>query len=50
MGLRREARGLQAPLQVVKKVVRKCQIEPNAEILHLCQVMENVRTLRCWFL
>ena len=49
MGLRREARGLQAPLQVARKW-RENVKETNAEILHLCQVMENVRTLRCWFL
>ena len=35
MGLRREARGLRAPLQVA----RKCQMEPNAEILFLTMLL-----------
>lgn len=32
---RREARGLRAPLQVA----RKCQMEPNAEILFLTMLL-----------
>ena len=41
MGLRREARGLRAPLQVA----RKCQMEPNAEILFLTMLLVF---LGCW--